>query len=102
MADSAQLSVIAKEAIGNASIRYLSGASAYEVSYKVRLGKWPEIEGKIDRMCGHPALTHIPASFDTFDRMIAATAIELECPLIAKDDKFDALDGVCGWKCRVW
>lgn len=39
---------------------------------------------------------------DPFDRMIAATAIELACPLISKDTAFDTLDGFAGWTGRIW
>ena len=34
--------------------------------------------------------------------MIAATAIELACPLISKDHAFDQLAGFPGWIGRVW
>lgn len=39
---------------------------------------------------------------DPFDRMIAATAMELACPLISKDTAFDDLEGVPGWTGRLW
>ena len=39
---------------------------------------------------------------DPFDRMIAATTIELACPLISKDPAFDQLEGFTGWVGRVW
>lgn len=39
---------------------------------------------------------------DPFDRMIAATAIEMACPLISKDAALDGLHGVSGWKGRIW
>jgi len=39
---------------------------------------------------------------DPFDRMIAATALELSCPLISKDAVFDALHTLPGWKGRIW
>ena len=39
---------------------------------------------------------------DPFDRMIAATAIELSCPLISKDPAFDGLAGFTGWCGRIW
>ena len=39
---------------------------------------------------------------DPFDRMIAATAIEMACPLVSKDAAFDGLDETTGWKERIW
>ena len=39
---------------------------------------------------------------DPFDRMIAATAIALGCPLISKDAAFDGLCGVPEWQGRIW
>ncbi len=39
---------------------------------------------------------------DPFDRMIAATALELACPLISKDPAFDDLLAFPGWIGRVW
>ena len=39
---------------------------------------------------------------DPFDRMIAATAIEMACPLISKDAAFDGLQGIPGWQGRNW
>lgn len=39
---------------------------------------------------------------DPFDRMIAATAIELSCPLISKDTAFDQLQEFPGWTGRIW
>lgn len=39
---------------------------------------------------------------DPFDRMIAATAIELATPLVSADPAFDGLSAVSGWPGRVW
>lgn len=39
---------------------------------------------------------------DPFDRMIAATAIELACPVVSKDSAFDGLRGRFGWRGRIW
>lgn len=39
---------------------------------------------------------------DPFDRLIAATAVELRCSLVSKDTAFDALDGTAGWHGRIW
>ncbi|MFQ1700479.1 hypothetical protein ACJ5NV_07770 [Loktanella agnita] len=39
---------------------------------------------------------------DPFDRMVAATAIELACPLISRNRAFDGLESFSGWKGRFW
>ena len=39
---------------------------------------------------------------DPFDRLIAATAIELRFPPVSKDIEFDTLDSIPGWPGRVW
>lgn len=39
---------------------------------------------------------------DPFDRMIAATAIEMMCPLVSTDGAFDDLTGRFGWRGRLW
>ncbi|MDE0062914.1 MAG: TonB-dependent receptor [Gammaproteobacteria bacterium] len=65
-------------------------------------GQW------IDLACTEPALAlHGPALLDwthrdPFDRFIAATAIEMGWELVFKDPEFDALDGMRGWRGRVW
>lgn len=37
-----------------------------------------------------------------FDRMIAATAVKLACPLISKNPAFDQLAGSPDWVGRIW
>ncbi len=39
---------------------------------------------------------------DPFDRMIAATAIQLKLPLISADAAFDQLSGRADWPGRIW
>jgi len=34
--------------------------------------------------------------------MIAATAIEMACPVISRDSAFDEIEGRFGWRGRVW
>lgn len=105
--------------IAAASAVLVPPCALYEIAQKHRLGKWPAVAGLIPRL---PALLRAqgakPAPFtpemaqragamdwphrDPFDRMIAATAIELCCPIVSKDPAFDALAGMPGWKGRVW
>ena len=37
-----------------------------------------------------------------FDRIIAATAMELKCPLVSKDREFEGLDEMAAWQGRIW
>jgi len=99
------LSPTAKDAISEAASLYVSPVSIYEVSQKVRLGKWPEMEGNLGFLRNSPYVLSATitddiadlagslewAHRDPFDRMIAATAITMGCPLTSKDRQFDDL-----------
>lgn len=94
----------------------VSPVSLYEIAWKVHLGKWPEVGSHLDAFetetetrTAH--LTRAAAARaglldwthrDPFDRLIAATAIELRCSLVSKDTAFDALDETTGWIGRIW
>ena len=114
--DSSRLGAEAKAAILDADAVHVSPISVYEVTQKVRLGKWPEIGPHIDTLVAEAETLSAPltravaaragllewAHRDPFDRFIAASAIELLCPLVSKDDEFDALEGMPGWRGRIW
>jgi PIN domain nuclease of toxin-antitoxin system len=114
--DPAKLSVIAKDAISNASALYISPISVYEVSQKVRLGKWSEMADHLGLLRNSPfilsatmtdEIADLAGSLewghrDPFDRMIAATAMDMKCSLVSKDGQFDDLKSVAGWKPRIW
>ena len=107
----------ARAAAEGADAVRLSPISLFEVSQKVRLGKWPEMEGHLDRL---PALAAgqgiLTAPFDAdiallagamswahrdpFDRIIAATALRSGAVLLSADTVFDTLEG--GGPQRVW
>ena len=94
----------------------VSPISVYEVTRKARLGKWPEIVPHVGQLVGETQTVSAPFTRaiaaqagtldwthrDPFDRLIAATAIEMRCPLVSKDIAFDALQGTAGWLGRVW
>lgn len=116
---SAELTPQALGAITAARTVYVAPCSFHEVAQKHRLGKWPEVEAVIARL---PQLLRAQggvvapytaemamlsggmgwAHRDPFDRMIAATALELACPVVSKDAAFDALAGAPGWMGRIW
>ncbi|MCY3931993.1 MAG: type II toxin-antitoxin system VapC family toxin [Acidobacteria bacterium] len=114
--DSSRLTAVARAAILDADAVHVSPISLYEVTQKARLGKWPEIAPHIDALVAEsetlPApLTRAVAARagmldwvhrDPFDRFIAASALELRCRLVSKDDEFDALEGMPGWQGRIW
>lgn len=91
----------------------------HEIALKVRKGKWDEMlpyAGSLDSLCSTQGFRIAPYTArmamlsgsmawdhpDPFDRMIAATAIEMACPLVSKDTAFDGLDGFSGFKGRIW
>lgn len=105
--------------IDSAHFVSVSVVSIYEVAQKVRLGKWPEMTDLADRLAtlvdqqGYSSLalsaevSHIAGLMewdhrDPFDRMIAATAIHLQLPLISADTAFDQLSTRKDWPGRVW
>ena len=84
----------------------VSSATIYEMTHKARIGKWRQIEADAPRLlsiakdlsqevaplsgammslAGQLAWAHR----DPFDRMIAATAIVLDLPLVSADTTFD-------------
>ena len=106
----------AKTAILDSDAVHVSPISVYEVTAKARLGKWPEITPHLDALVAETETVTAPftraiaaragtldwAHRDPFDRLIAASAIELRCTLISKDAEFDSLEGTQGWPGRIW
>ncbi len=116
---SSKLDPAARKTIETARTVYVPPCSFHEITQKHRSGKWPEVEDIVRRLpqllraqggtvapytaemailSGSMAWSHR----DPFDRMIAATAIELACPLVSKDTAFDELDDFPGWQSRIW
>ena len=111
------LSVRAREALAGSTERVVSAASLYEIAYKARLGKWPEVEGllrvdldarlRADGFEVAPATGAIMeqagrfewAHRDPFDRIIVATAQVRGLELVSKDE---TLDGVPDGIRRLW
>jgi PIN domain nuclease of toxin-antitoxin system len=102
-----KLSAPARAALDGATGRAVSAASLYEMALKNQLGKWPEIDrllehnltddltdlgfeilpatGPIMQMAGHFEWAHR----DPFDRLIMATALIHDLPLISADQTLD-------------
>ncbi len=99
-----------------AGVVYVSPVSVYEVTRKVRLGKWPDMESHVDTLVAETETLTAPFTRaiaaragmlgwvhrDPFDRLIAASSIELGCALISRDAAFDALRRTPGWPGRIW
>jgi PIN domain nuclease of toxin-antitoxin system len=103
-----QLSADAQDAILQAEYVLVSPISIYEISQKVRLGKWHDMELLVHSLAElidseNTATARIIPEVcllagqlpwehrDPFDRIIAATAIVYEADLISADIAFDAL-----------
>ena len=109
------LSPKARAAINDAPSLFLSPASFYEISQKVRLGKWPlmgHFASGLPDFAAEGGLTVAPLTAevailagsldwphrDPFDRLLAATALVNGWPLISADPAFDSLTGLR----RIW
>lgn len=105
--------------IEEAEAVFISPVSFFEIAQKVRIGKWPEMQPHLnslshilDEQYGRLATLTPEISLnagvidwahrDPFDRMLAATAINHELPLISADTIFDELANYKGWVGRVW
>ena len=113
--DDARLSKQAFELLASAAEIFISAVTLYEITQKVRLGKWHDMDGfaaqleelalrqgvqiavvtgPVAAQAGLLDWTHR----DPFDRMIAATALVPDLALISADTTFDSLPGLR----RVW
>ena len=98
---------------------YVPPCSLHEIALKVRKGAWDEMAphaSRLDALCAVQGFHPAPYTFrmgilagalewghrDPFDRMIAATAIEMAVPLVSIDTAFDALEGTERWIGRIW
>ena len=117
--DSRRLSAPIRNLLGAAGPVLVSVVSIYEVAHKARLGKWPEVAPKVDRLNeeaqaqgvrlidvdGRVALKAAQFDWthrDPFDRLIAATAILRSATLISADKQFDDLNALPAWPGRLW
>jgi PIN domain nuclease of toxin-antitoxin system len=103
-----RLSKPALAAIEAADTVLVSPITFFEIAQKVRLGKWPEMEPFVARLAallgeqggsvagfdpavciaaGTMAWTHR----DPFDRLLAATAMRYNLPLVSADVAFDGI-----------
>lgn len=116
---STDLGATARDRIGRASPVYVPPGSFQEIRVKHRAGTWPlpdsDVQALPQRLARQGGMlapyTAAMAMFaggrdrdhrDLFDRVIAATAMDLGCPLISGDAAFDGSDDRPGWPGRLW
>lgn len=113
LTDDTRLSRKARASIERARAVLVSPISFFEIGQQVRLGKWPAMESLIDRLpalldeqggaiaaldptvcttAGMMRWTHR----DPFDRLLAATAMRHNTPIVSADAVFDGLVA------RIW
>jgi len=108
-----RLSNTALATISAADTVLVSPITFFEIGQKVRLGKWPQMAPFVDRLAGlleeqggviaslDPLIclsagTMAWAHRDPFDRLLAATAIRRDLPIVSADAVFDEV------VTRVW
>jgi PIN domain nuclease of toxin-antitoxin system len=114
-AATARLSPAARAAILTADAIYVSPISFFEISQKVRRGKWPEMAPDVPRLIeilkeqGGVVAPVTPeiclragyrewAHRDPFDRLLAATCEVMSVPLLTRDPVFDTWGSLH----RIW
>ena len=107
LVDDPMLSPGARQALADADAVFVSPISLFEVSQKVRIGKWPEMADSLDGLPGTLAeqgglsatLIFEAALYagrlewahrDPFDRILAATAVLGGLALVSADVVFDS------------
>lgn len=109
--ESARLPVGVQTALRDARVLLVPSVCVYEIGQKVRVDRWPGMNReRLDEIMdtsGQPieivpltpdiarraSLMNWPHR-DPFDRVIAATALELGTPLISRDPVFDTVNGL--------
>ena len=91
----------------------MSAISFFEIAQKVRIGKWPEMTGYVDRLLSLAESQHAHVISlepedclmagtmewphrDPFDGLLAASALRRRIPIVSADAIFDAV------LARVW
>ena len=117
--DPKSLPAAAVSAIEGASTVFVPPCALHEIALKVRGGKWDAMRAHadhLDSLCLSQGFEFAPYTArmamasgsldwphrDPFGRMIAATSLELACPLISKDVAFDDLRALPSWPGRIW
>lgn len=118
MSAPAELSPAARRALEETSGWCVSAASLYEITYKARMGKWPEVAPllavDLDARLRADGFEVVPATGtimqqagsldwphrDPFDRVIVATALTRGLAVVSQDVTLDS-NGAAGWT-RIW
>jgi len=119
LVDPDRIAPAARQQMERATAVFVPPCALQEIALKVRKGAWDAMAPYVDRLdalCAAQGLQPAPFTWrmgllagllewphcDPFDRMIAATAIDLAIVLISKDAAFDSLPIGDGWMGRVW
>jgi PIN domain nuclease of toxin-antitoxin system len=114
LSDPEFLSEAARTAIASADFAYVSPVSVFEISQKVRLGKWRGMEPYAPHLVdllheqGSRTAPLTPeicldagraewAHRDPFDRLLAATSRRMGVPLVTRDPAFARMGVACLW-----
>lgn len=119
LVDPDRIAPVARDLLERGGSVFLPPCCLHEIAMKVRKGRWdamvPHV-GSLDFLAVQQgfriapftgAMAMLAGSIewdhpDPFDRMIAATAIEMGLPLLSADRAFDGLDASQSWPGRVW
>lgn len=108
LTDDDHLSGTARAAVLNAETVLVSPITFFEIGQKVRLGKWPQMAPFVQQLStllekqggvmadldGPVCLSAATMDWthrDPFDRLLAATALKRNLPLVSVDPVFDAV-----------
>ena len=114
LVDPAMLAAAAREFLTSGAIVHVPPCAFHEITLKVRKGRWNEMEPYADqldalaaaqgfRVAPYTARMAIRAGSlewdhaDPFDRMIAATAMEMGLPFVSIDATYDRLQPLPEW-----
>ena len=119
LVDSGRLSATARHALETAEVVYVSPVSLFEIGQKVQVGKWPQMAPVVDELPDQLARQGVLSApldariclragtmtwdhRDPFDRLLAATSLETDVPLVSADAAFDVLAASGALRARVW
>ncbi len=119
LVDPDRIAPVARGHMERSAAVFVPPCALQEIALKVRKGAWDAMApfvDQLDALCGAQGLQPAPFTWrmalkaglmdwghrDPFDRMVAATAVEMALPLISKDTAFDSLPHMEGWMGRIW
>jgi PIN domain nuclease of toxin-antitoxin system len=119
LVDPDRIAPVARGHMERSATVFVPPCALQEIALKVRKGAWDAMaphSDQLDALCAAQGMLPAPFTWrmgmlsglldwghrDPFDRMIAATAVEMALPLISKDTAYDSLPHMEGWMGRIW